>query len=494
MIRLDSKNNRLHSYFPTYLAILLTPLGFIPLVGYLVVNAVVLLIITLILLKQDRLKSFIKVTSVSYGVAMLSMLIGLFICFMPELKPPSYYSLDNIYERTLDSSEIDDLASCMKFIGVGFIVSVLLLLAGHFFLTFGKKLFKQYGYKLWQRFAFALILTLLNAPYLFFISNSALINLGYNDFYESKRPNFESSQIHVEQSDINNTYTNSKLYLQPNLAQVKDKLYFNPSVDSEYGDFTYEISDSITSILERTSLISVYNDKLTNLFPDPILYYDCESKKFVPCDSLNIPEGFVSIHSEATNDTIYFLSMEGVFRYRNSEFKQLIKVNNDDELIIVLNPHFIDENDYYYLGEGRGWQSIFYHYNYEDKTTEELPVDMIDIDCFAEYDNCIYFISEFTENPTLFKADFNNKVVTELYKANGDLNFSMLGDTLCVSNHNAGDQTGVYISEKGSEFKKLSEANANEVYILDEKYIYYSTDSGNLYRITIDGQITEKVF
>lgn len=183
MLIMLKKNDgtKLYSYFPAYLAIIMTPLGLIPLIGNLIANSIVAFLITLIICKQKKLIAFLKTAGFSYLVALTGLVLAIFICLQSENKPEGYYSAENLMLRASRTEE-EALAESAVFVYLGFIISTIAIFIGHFFLTFGKWICREIHYKMWQRICFSLILTILNAPYLVFVSNDFLISLGYTYF------------------------------------------------------------------------------------------------------------------------------------------------------------------------------------------------------------------------------------------------------------------------------------------------------------------------
>lgn len=180
------KNNDstiLYLSVPAYFAILLTPLGFIPVIGNMIINFIFLFIISWIVNKQIFLKQVLQRTAVSYGVAMASTAVGFSFCFGSEtMKPDDFYSLENVQRMAGRYTEEVRLDEIRTFVICGFIVSVILLLVGHFLLTFRKKA-QNKQFSTIQRIVFTIVLTVFNAPYLFFISVDYLRSLGYTHFY-----------------------------------------------------------------------------------------------------------------------------------------------------------------------------------------------------------------------------------------------------------------------------------------------------------------------
>ena len=54
---------------------------------------------------------------------------------------------------------------------------------------------------------------------------------------------------------------------------------------------------------------------------------------------------------------------------------------------------------------------------------------------------------------------------------------------------------GLYVySMNESRLKQLSDIKVSNMWVLDNKYVYFSDENKTLYRVTQDGKTTEKVF
>lgn len=181
---MNNKNQyKLYNYFPAFLAIVFTPFGFIPLFGNLIANAIVIMIL-LIIGKQLKPGHLIKNTLLSYAVAMAGLTIGLIICMKGQAAPFDFQnaSIEEISEFAKVYKEEDAMMQSTIIMYVGFFISTIAIFIGHLFITFGKRTRGILYRKTWQRFVFSAVLTVLNAPYLLFISNDFLESLGYNIF------------------------------------------------------------------------------------------------------------------------------------------------------------------------------------------------------------------------------------------------------------------------------------------------------------------------
>lgn len=166
---------------PTFAAVVRTPLGLIPLFGYLIINFIFIFCV-LFFLKQLSLKKYVRIAIFSYLVALAGLFVGLYICAVGNnWRPPDFYSFENMAR---DAATWEGKVAQKNFmVWVGFILSTIAIFCGHFFLTFGKKICKDVKINRNKKLIFSSVLTVLNAPYLLFVTNDFLILLGYTEYY-----------------------------------------------------------------------------------------------------------------------------------------------------------------------------------------------------------------------------------------------------------------------------------------------------------------------
>lgn len=166
---------------PTFAAVVRTPLGLIPLIGNLIINFLFIFCI-LFFSKQLKLLRYIKISGVSYLVAIVGLFVGLYICVVGnDWRPPGFYSYENMLRA--EATWEGKVAQKNFMVWVGFIIGTIAIFCGHLFLTFGKKICKDVKINSHKKLIFSSVLAVLNAPYLFFVTNDFLIQLGYTKFY-----------------------------------------------------------------------------------------------------------------------------------------------------------------------------------------------------------------------------------------------------------------------------------------------------------------------
>lgn len=182
-LELFIENNPLYSRLPIYFSVFITPLVFIPLLGNLVINAIIALAIVLIVNKKFIAKKWVKLWLISFGLAFAAYVLAFMICSSVEMSwNPGEPSIANHITQSQMQSK-SELESTMVYVAV--IVAAVSLYLVNFTCTFTLCVKKEERFKIWQRLLFSAIFTVFNAPYLFlFVSVELMEKMGYaNDFY-----------------------------------------------------------------------------------------------------------------------------------------------------------------------------------------------------------------------------------------------------------------------------------------------------------------------
>lgn len=237
--------------------------------------------------------------------------------------------------------------------------------------------------------------------------------------------------------------TNNSIKYYPRIYQNKDELLLYITHDNyEESIYQYDANEKLTQRIDVDDGIltyyekhlrveSTYDDKGDSLMN--VFYRDRNSYQ------LHSFDGFIIYH-----DKIY-LWERGRIYCNNPE------IGSDTELITEFGffPDILLVNDHYCYG----YTSCNYENNYK---------------------------------PTLYCYSFERNKKKKLYEKR-ILSMNTIDDQVffCA-------EDGVYTAD-GKECRKVSDIQAKEIYIVDEKWIYLIDDNTNLYRITHDGLITEQI-
>lgn len=167
-----------------------------------------------------------------------------------------------------------------------------------------------------------------------------------------------------------------------------------------------------------------------------------------------------------------------------------VKYKNNSEYIISDDIYkvYVYNNVVYYVNSD-GW---LYCNDVTKSNSKSQFVSYLNEDTPTHFMVCgdyVYFDSYLAE-------DDNNK--TGLYKyslSKDEVSLVHKGEINCLNSYNNimyfSDNNGIY-SDNNSSVVAITNRCAKSIYLLDNKYIYaIQNDSGNVYRVTLDGQNTE---
>lgn len=301
-----------------------------------------------------------------------------------------------------------------------------------------------------------------------------------------------NSLSEIELSNINNAYNNSKVNLTSDLAQIEDKLYYR--YRNSFGAYDiYLISNSETKKIDiNLSLDSIYNNTLLNTNNRPITYFDEKMGRYLNYENINLPNDFSYYDVCVCCDNIYFDSSNGFYRYNNETLELWVDKSKIEDEISFRNT-FICGDFLYYIFQNAEEKTYICRYDSKTDKTEKFNIgDLRIVSSVLANEKCAYFLAD---SGPLYKVDFTDKSLQKVFDSDlGMLEFNLYKETICVAVQSGTDTAGIFVSENNSEFKKISNKDATALYILDEKYIYFIADNGNLYRVNIDGSKSEKIF
>lgn len=114
-------------------------------------------------------------------------------------------------------------------------------------------------------------------------------------------------------------------------------------------------------------------------------------------------------------------------------------------------------------------------------------------------DNCVFFEFEKGSSYTYYMYNMDTHDVTKMLEISTvATSFNAYGDTAYVaafSYANESDEIGLYfLKENEKQAKKVCDGNFDEVCIADEGWIYLAGADDSYYRISSDGEKTEKIY
>ena len=185
----EKRNCRLYAFDPAVLVLLLSPIGFLPLIGGLAVNLLFSAAAVLVIQKRFRLRTILKTAGVSYIISISVLLTGVIAVYLIGLLAfLAVYGTGTSNDSQVYSHAIEIFLEVIWFLaGTGAIFAVS-------FLYTAKAFFDGAKHKMRSRVIIAVLLTLLNAPYLLFIPYEQAV---YVDF--KKYSKYVDEKAHEEQ-------------------------------------------------------------------------------------------------------------------------------------------------------------------------------------------------------------------------------------------------------------------------------------------------------
>ena len=175
---LSKESQKLYDFNPAFMVLLFTPIGFVPIIGNLIIDLAFSVTVVFIVRKRFDGKAILKTTGISYflsilvlfGGVILSFLMGGFYFMCVYGEPATYDS--NIYPDT-----IQNLART-----ICFVTGTMMIFAANLFFT-SRQIFRGINHKPIAKVVVSVILTLLNAPYLLFIPYEQAVYVDFNRYY-----------------------------------------------------------------------------------------------------------------------------------------------------------------------------------------------------------------------------------------------------------------------------------------------------------------------
>ena len=343
---------------------------------------------------------------------------------------------------------------------------------------------------------------------------------------------FYFKSIKIESTTCDNLYNNIHSNISNGLVQVDNKLYYNYIGDPlKYG--TYEISDGVTKRVywegfdinggKTLDLDKFYNGKfLKPHFTDKsnfeVDFYNLSNQKFEHCFTVNNP-------NNAELNGGFFIA-EGVQYYYTSDCETKTPTlyrYADNKLELVLSKELINlqnyniewyDNGYMYISTINNTPSddanadcnyYICKYDIDNKKIVErvrIPVTVEEYysdkftGCVLIQNDKIYSRRILTNKDIIFVTDINNGTSKTVFEStDGSVIINGYGDTVYFGVE-YGKNNGLYeLNNKTLEIKHiLKNTDVSKLYLVDDKWIYYNSDSRDLFRITTDGKTVEKVF
>lgn len=321
------------------------------------------------------------------------------------------------------------------------------------------------------------------------------------------------SNVTIQYSDTDNNYYNSLSNSDVSLVQIKDKLYYNYLNSDGFNYGTYEITannlqrvhwNGLTFNPKNISLNDVYNQKI---YMDNCenRYWDFEEdtlkedKNMPVCK--NNSDGTAAELRLFCNNSIYFYSDDALYKWVNNQ-KQLIvtrkQLGLNEDVNIMDTVYLFDRYIDYIKTENSDCRFCRYD------TKEKKIINQIEFTSisnlskragnavFSDIDEAYYVDG----NESIYRFDLKKQSYVQTAKTTGQIFANYYNHTLYYSVEYDDNNNGFYSLsyQKQKTPQKLLEHGTSGIYILDDKYLYFTDDRENLFRMTTDGKNVEDVF
>lgn len=322
-------------------------------------------------------------------------------------------------------------------------------------------------------------------------------------------------------NSYNNAAANQEHSMWSKLARIDDKLYYSYSPVSRIKCGAYEISNNCTKRIyaggtflspEVLNLDVVGDGKiLLNTKDGAVEYFDVQNGEYKP---------FTELKDDIANDREYksaFYIDGNQYWYCGDDPPGIytsydIYACENDKLNLYFSTDKIGEDnvsapcfdgDYIYFASykdnGNSGEYYLYKYNAKSGAAE----NKISISHTGNYitasDDKAYSIvySEDGEGKNrLTVTDINAENQKDIFNTDGSTIVNGYGGLVCVGIYSdSGGKNGLYVIDaKTDELNRIYGEEVFGVYIVDDKWIYFTDENEKLYRITPDGKTLEKVF
>ncbi|MBR1482565.1 MAG: hypothetical protein IJ598_06315 [Ruminococcus sp.] len=342
----------------------------------------------------------------------------------------------------------------------------------------------------------------------------------------------------IDNADNNEYYNGTEF--QEGLWRTNDALYirrFSKDWDLSGSSYTtqkiYKLTDAGQELIYSDKTEHAYSSDLQmrmyhGEFLDYYLHTDTESghpeiwrlnmdsRQFEKYIELVTPDRIVPYDFFIMEDQLYFIAEtdqfeDGLYIYRYDDGANTPVASKETIGREFLPTHYSKHYMYYLLPETYEnlTDSHFYIYDLETKkTVKEYQLDFMaklenngegDVDKLIFTDNYVYFTyrSDISGTYTLYRTNLNDMETTRIMENDNDLMMNSYGDTLYIAftPENVQDNRWtLHILTPESDIpREICNINIRNIYLVDDKWVYF-TDYGNtIYRILPTGENLQKV-
>lgn len=340
------------------------------------------------------------------------------------------------------------------------------------------------------------------------------------------------SAVMIDNSD-RNIYANDTVF-GPALSRTNDTIYFRKMhTDFDYDEFDDVLIQNIYKMnmdgkkkvyegkvgaaMAFYSEMYVYKDELLDFrlhenaeTGNPEIWkLNCDKQEFEKYIELDSPDVGEIYRFFTANNDLYVCS--------DSEENNVYKYDDGKYFLIASKELFGEEykcidyykNYMYYVTSKNDFEKLTTVYKYDldkNKTVQEY-----DLSCLQQIlnkpnyginqrwfvDNYLYL--EFTDNGQFdghhyfYRLDLSNMSMTEIFDSPNSFILNAYGDNAYIG-FASENKSGLYeVTPDSDELKELYSGDVFSVFIIDDKWIYFTGNTNTLYRILPNGENLEKI-
>lgn len=363
------------------------------------------------------------------------------------------------------------------------------------------------------------VLSILKVLLIVLVPLAVILTIIYLVFFNTTYFNTVTVSGRAVDNSYTNALSNNEQSMWSKLARIDDKLYYSYSPASRIKPGTYEISNNCTKRIyvggtflspEVLNLDVVGDGKiLLNTKDGAVEYFDVQNGEYKP---------FTELKDDIANDREYksafyidgkqylysgdepfgIYTSYDIYACENDKFNLYFSTDKIGEKNVSA-PCFDGEYIYVVSYEDNGNDSENYLYKYNAKSgAAENKISISDAGNYiTASDGKVYSMVYGDEGKNrLTVTDINAENQKDIFNTDGSTIVNGYGGLVCVGVYSDSDgKNGLYvINGKTDELNQIYGEEVFGVYIVDDKWIYFTDENEKLCRITPDGKTLEKVF
>lgn len=363
------------------------------------------------------------------------------------------------------------------------------------------------------------VLSILKVLLIVLVPLAVILTIIYLVFFNTTYFNTVTVSGRAVDNSYTNALSNNEQSMWSKLARIDDKLYYSYSPASRIKPGTYEISNNCTKRIyvggtflspEVLNLDVVGDGKiLLNTKDGAVEYFDVQNGEYKP---------FTELKDDIANDREYksafyidgkqylysgdepfgIYTSYDIYACENDKFNLYFSTDKIGEKNVSA-PCFDGEYIYVVSYEDNGNDSENYLYKYNAKSgAAENKISISDAGNYiTASDGKVYSMVYGDEGKNrLTVTDMNAENQKDIFNTDGSTIVNGYGGLVCVGVYSDSDgKNGLYvINGKTDELNQIYGEEVFGVYIVDDKWIYFTDENEKLCRITPDGKTLEKVF